>query len=90
MSRSNVFNFKNILKFLNIQKSDRNKRDTNQIQPDNSPNDQNINSSNNVNELGTCFGGLDENETRRIQEELDRAKEESDNRFSTKSRCTIQ
>lgn len=43
------------------------------------------------NEIGTCFpdapGGLTEQQSREIREELDRAKEE--NNISTSSRCVI-
>lgn len=40
------------------------------------------------NEIGSCTGGLSEEQQRKIQEELDRAKEDNSN-FSSSSRCVI-
>lgn len=48
--------------------------------------DNNNNSDDNI---GTCFGGLDDEESRKLKEELDRAREEGQNNYSTKSRCVI-
>lgn len=48
-------------------------------------------SNNNDNSLGdSCFGGLSEEKIKELQEELDKAKEEYENSYSSKSRCEIQ
>lgn len=47
-------------------------------------------SSNNENDIGSCFGGLNEEESRKLQEELERAKQERENNLHSKSNCEIQ
>lgn len=41
------------------------------------------------NRLDSCTGELSEENLRKIQEELDKAKEESNNNYSSSSRCVI-
>jgi len=47
------------------------------------------NASANDNEVNTCAGGLDENQAKKIREDLDRARDQSSLNFSTKSRCSV-
>lgn len=41
------------------------------------------------NKIETCAGGLTEEQLKTLQEDLDRAKEDSNNSFSSSSRCVI-
>lgn len=79
----NTLNFKKFRQFLKIKK--RNKRDTNSEIITNHG-DGVVNG----NEVKTCFGGLDDNEVRKIQEDLEKAMQENEQNFSTKSKCTLQ
>lgn len=72
------------------KKKNKKKREAIEVHTENSSNNQSKSSTKNENEIGTCSGGLDEDETKKLQDELERAKEESENSFNTKSRCEIQ
>jgi hypothetical protein len=63
------------------------KRNVDQQQSDNSSNEQ---KTSNENEIESCFGGLNKEEAQNIQDELGKAKEQSETNFSSRSRCVIQ
>ncbi|CRK86734.1 CLUMA_CG000567, isoform A [Clunio marinus] len=68
----------------NVNKDD---QDNKEVKSDATKEKSEKDTSSNENSINTCAGGLTESEMKKLQEELDAAKEE--NSFSTSSRCTI-